>query len=118
MKMSALQYFIIPETVTAACGKLVTTRKISRPVMISQMSVDMNIHQDWLTGMALNVTTGDLCVTVASIKQNRNRLIIFNNGRKKTSFAIEQTTGASYSRRVHFPNTVKNIDSFSELATL
>ena len=105
--MSALKYSIIPETVTAACGKLVTTRKIARPVMISQISVDMNIHQDWLTGMALNVTTGDLCVTVASIKQNRNRLIIFNNGRKKTSFAIEQTTGEINSCRVHFPKHSK-----------
>lgn len=94
--MSVNFYYL--ETLAAACGKLVTTRKIARPVMLSQISVDMNIHQDWLTGMALNITTGDLCVAVGSIKANRNRLIIYNNGKKKTSFSIDQTTG----RRHHY----------------
>lgn len=81
------------ETMTSICGKLITTRKIARPVLLSQMSVEMNMHQDWLSGMALNPTTGDLCLAVSSIRESRNKILIYNKGKRKTSFGIDQSAG-------------------------
>jgi len=79
--------------VNSLVGRLETTRKIARPVQLEQHSLGLNAHQEWVSGMAQNATTGELCFAIASIREGKSRIVLYSKKKKLTSFHTNQLAG-------------------------